>query len=132
MREERAKAVEADRLLPIKETIASLADSNQPLLSSRLADLSDLNPEELGFLDDVWGRIEPKRRRQIMHRLAELAEDNVVLSFDSIFKHHLKDQEILKLPYLPYIYLHTYTYRHLFTGIKKADPILQRSASISL
>ena len=93
MKKERAKAVEADRLLPIKETIASLADSNQPLLSSRLADLSDLNPEELGFLDGVWGRIEPKRRLQIMHRLVELAEDNVVLILGSIFKNHQQNQD---------------------------------------
>ena len=92
MRKERNRAIEDD-ILPIEQTIAGLADSNQPLLSSRLADLSDLNPEQLRFLDDVWQQIEPKRRRQIMHRLVELAEDNVVLSFDSIFKHHLKDQD---------------------------------------
>ena len=54
-----------------------MADSNQPLLSSRLSNLSDLKQEELRLLDNAWETIEPKRRQQIMHRLIELAEDNV-------------------------------------------------------
>jgi len=73
--------------------IADLADSNQPLLSSRLTDLSDLNSKQLRLLDDVWQSIEPKWQRHIMHRLVELAEDNVELNFDAIFKHCLKDKD---------------------------------------
>lgn len=62
MRKERNRIIE-DNILPVEETIAGLADSNQPLLSSKLADLSDLNREQLGLLNDIWQRIEPKRRR---------------------------------------------------------------------
>ncbi len=50
--------------LPLEETITDLANCNQPLLNSRLADLSNLNSEELGFLEQAWAVIEPKRRRQ--------------------------------------------------------------------
>ncbi len=92
MRKERNRIIEDD-ILPVEETITEMADSNQPLLSSRLADLSDLNPEQLRLLDDVWEKIEPKRRRQIIFRLVELAEDNIGLNFDAIFRHRLKDQD---------------------------------------
>ena len=79
--------------LSIKETIAELGNSDQPLLSSRLVDLSNLNSEELRFLEQVWVEIEPERRRQIVYRLVELAEDNLQLNFDSIFWNCLKDQD---------------------------------------
>ncbi len=79
--------------LSIRETIADLGNSNQSLLSSRLVDLSNLNSEELRFLEQVWVEIEPERRRQIVYRLVELAEDNFELNFDSIFWNCLKDQD---------------------------------------
>ena len=79
--------------LSIKETIADLGNSNQPLLSSRLVDLSNLNSEELRFFEQVWVEIEPERRRQIVYRLVELAEDNFELNFDSIFWNCLKDRD---------------------------------------
>lgn len=78
---------------PIEETIADLVNSDKPLLSSKLAKLSNLNPEELGVLERVWATIEPKRRRQIVSRLVELAEDDFELNFDSIFKNCLRDQD---------------------------------------
>jgi len=77
----------------IEKTIAELGDSNQLLLSAKLAELSNLHSEELGFFEQVWATIEPKRRQQIISRLIELAEDNFTLDFDSIFKHCLGDQD---------------------------------------
>ena len=78
---------------PTEETIADLRDSAKPLRSSRLVELSNLDPEELRLLEQAWTTIEPKRRRQIVYRLVELVEDNVELNFDSIFKNCLKDQD---------------------------------------
>ncbi len=79
--------------LPIEETITDLGNSSQPLRNSRLVELSNLNSEELEFFGRVWSGIEPKRRRQIIYRLVELAEDNFELNFDSIFRSCLKDQD---------------------------------------
>ncbi len=79
--------------LPIEETIADLGNSDKPLLNSRLAELSNLNSEELALFEQAWAAIEPKRRRQIMYRLVELAKGNFELDFDSIFKSRLKDQD---------------------------------------
>jgi len=79
--------------LPIEETIADLGNSDKPLLNSRLVDLSNLNSEELGVFEQAWATIKPKRQRQIMSRLIELAEDNVELNFESIFRNRSKDQD---------------------------------------
>ncbi len=79
--------------LPIEETIVELGNSDKPLLNSILTELSNLNSEELEFFKRAWAAMEPERRCQITHRLVELAEDNLELIFDSIFKHCLKDQD---------------------------------------
>jgi HEAT repeat protein len=79
--------------LPIEETIAALVDSGQPLRNSRLVDLSNLNSEELGLWEQAWANIVPKRRRQVIYRLVEMAEDNFELNFDSIFRNCLKDKD---------------------------------------
>jgi HEAT repeat protein len=79
--------------LPIEETIANLSDSAKPLLSSRLTELSNLTAPELALFEKAWQTMEPKRRRQIIYRLVELAEDNFELDFDDIFKRRLKDED---------------------------------------
>jgi len=80
-------------LLPIEETIASLADGGKPLLNSKLADLSNLTPAELDLFRKTWARVEAGRKRQIIYRLVELAEGNLELNFDSIFITCLKDKD---------------------------------------
>ena len=75
----------------VEDIIAELADSDKALVSSSLAELTDLNPEELRLFNCAWEQIEPERRQQIVNRLVELAEDNIELNFDGIFKHRLKD-----------------------------------------
>lgn len=85
--------MELERTMSIKETIADIANDNNPLRSSMLIELSDLNSAELAWLEQAWAAVSPKRRRQIVYRLVELAEDNVELDFDSVFKYCLKDQD---------------------------------------
>jgi HEAT repeat protein len=79
--------------LPIEEIITHLGNGDKPLLNSKLAELSNLNPEEMALLEKAWVSIEPKRRGQIMYRLVELAENNFELDFDDIFKSRLKDPD---------------------------------------
>lgn len=77
----------------VKKIITEIANSKKPLHNSKLADLSNLNPKELELFRSLWIAIEAKRRRQIVQRLVELAEDNLELNFDSILKYCLKDQD---------------------------------------
>lgn len=82
-------------LLPpnIKSIIEGLSDSENPLLSSDLADLSNLSPSLLDYFSQTWAKIDLDRRRKITSRLVELAEENFELTFDSIFKNLLKDTD---------------------------------------
>lgn len=77
----------------IKQIINDLADDDKPLVNSRLADLSNINNSELALLSEVWTGIALNRRRNIISRLVELAEDNFELNFDNIFKYCLKDSD---------------------------------------
>jgi len=78
---------------PVEQTIAKLVNPNTKLSDSWLTDLSILNAAGLKQLEQAWPTIELKRRRQIMYRLVELAEDNFELDFDEIFKGRLKDED---------------------------------------
>ena len=79
--------------MPAQEVIAHLGNNNRPLLNSELTELSNLSPEEMGLFKGCWPTIEVDRRRQIIHRLIDLAENNIELSFDSIFKYCMKDSD---------------------------------------
>ena len=79
--------------LPIEEILTELMDSEKPLADSWLVELSHLTPEETSLLEKAWPEVEPERRRQLMNRLAELAEANPKLDFDSIFRGRLSDQD---------------------------------------
>jgi HEAT repeat protein len=77
--------------MPVEETIIKLAGKDNPLLNSHLVELSNLNPEGMECFNSSWPGIGTERRRQIMNRLVELAEENLELNFDAIFKFCLKD-----------------------------------------
>ena len=79
--------------LSIEGTVANLANPEKLLRNSELTKLSSLGPEELRFFEQSWLTIEPKRRQQIISRLVKLAEDNLDLNFDNIFRDCLKDQD---------------------------------------
>jgi hypothetical protein len=77
----------------IKQIIDDLAINDKQLLSSELSELSNLNGPGIAFLDQVWAKIEVDRRRKIISRLLELAEENFELNFDGVFKSSLKDKD---------------------------------------
>ncbi len=79
--------------LSVEETIASLGKCDEPLSSSRLTCLSNLNSAEMALFEQAWTAIEPKQRREIVRRLVELAEGNFELNFDPIFRYCLKDED---------------------------------------
>jgi len=78
---------------PIEEILTELMDSEKPLVNSRLIELSHLTPEETSLLEKTWDRIEPKRRRQLMTLLVEMAEENAKLDFNSILCNRLNDPD---------------------------------------
>jgi HEAT repeat protein len=77
----------------LQQIIVDLANEDKPLTHASLADLSNLNGADLETFNKNWLAIKSDRRRKIIIRLVELAEDNFELNFDTIFKICLKDPD---------------------------------------
>jgi HEAT repeat protein len=77
----------------IREIIIDLQNAEKPLNNSALADLSNLDSNELLLWTEAWKGIDADRRRKIITRLTELAEENFELNYDSIFKNSLRDAD---------------------------------------
>jgi len=79
--------------LSLEKCLTDLSDEDKRLAYSRLGDLSDLSPEELELFLEAWTKIGVARRRQIMGKLLELAEEDPQLNFDDIFRACLHDPD---------------------------------------
>ena len=79
--------------MPLETYIEELTNDAGPLVTSRLLNLSDLMPEELELLRRVWPHIPVARRRRIVGMLVDLADDNLDLDFDCVFRMCLDDED---------------------------------------
>jgi HEAT repeat protein len=70
-----------------------MADAGKALVNTHLAALSDMTPAHIKDFLQVWKTTDPKRRREIVTRLKELATDSVELNFDNIFLSCLSDPD---------------------------------------
>ena len=77
----------------VKQAINDLANNDKPVQNASLAELSNLHSVELAYLSQVWSGLDVDKRRKIVSRLVDLAEENFELNFDSIFKISLKDSD---------------------------------------
>ena len=68
----------------LENYLKELRDSSKPLVAAMLVRLSDLSREEREVFSREWHEIDVARRREILERLAELAEDNLELDFDEV------------------------------------------------
>ncbi len=75
----------------LENYLKDLRDTGKPLVVSKLVNLSDLSREEMGTFRSTWHGIDVARRREIVERLVELAEDNFELDYDQIFRLCLGD-----------------------------------------
>jgi HEAT repeat protein len=84
-----------DPIMPLsaEEAVSELKNTGETVNNSTLSALSNLTPEELDLFKNMWIAIDSQRRRQIITRLVELAEDNLEFNFDSIYKYCLKDED---------------------------------------
>ena len=77
----------------IDKAIHELAESDELPDNSTLTGLSGLSPGDMRSFRATWDEITTERRTQIIRRLSELAEDNLELNFDSIFRCCLTDPD---------------------------------------
>lgn len=73
--------------------LAELADASRPVRASTLTALSALGPAETSRFLTVWPDLPDVRRRQIVVKLVQLAEDNVELNFDTVYLMALADAD---------------------------------------
>ncbi|MFC2059016.1 HEAT repeat domain-containing protein [Chloroflexota bacterium] len=79
--------------LPFEQFMAELRDTDEAVVRSKLANLSELSPEELDIFRSQWPDIDVERRRQVVGQLAELAEENLELDFDDVLRACLADTD---------------------------------------
>jgi HEAT repeat protein len=77
----------------VDNAMRELAEGEEIPDNSTLAGLSGLGPGDMSSFREVWDEFITERRIQIISRLSELAEDNLELNFDAIFRYCLTDPD---------------------------------------
>jgi len=75
------------------KNLAEISDESKRLVSSKLANLSTISPEEMPLFLESWAKMGLERRRQIAGQLVELSEEEPKLNFDDIFLACLYDTD---------------------------------------
>ncbi|MFC1963663.1 HEAT repeat domain-containing protein [Chloroflexota bacterium] len=78
---------------PFEQFMMELQDTDEHIVRSKLTNLSELSPEEIGIFRSQWSDIDAERRRQIVGQLAELAGENLELDFDEVLRACLADPD---------------------------------------
>jgi HEAT repeat protein len=68
----------------IKTLIDELLDTSKPLHPSFLYRLSDLNPNEIGKISQIWVGIPTWRRQALMEDLEQIGDGNLLMDFSAI------------------------------------------------
>ncbi len=71
--------------------IRHLLDGDNPLSSSTLSGLSDLDSSALAYFKDHWSHINVRRRRLSVSRFIELEDNDSKLDFEAVFRVLLDD-----------------------------------------
>ena len=70
-----------------------LRDTDHPISMSHLYQLSDLAGADLAALERVWSQLPVERRRNILADLSEIGEANFEVTFESVFRLGLEDDD---------------------------------------
>jgi HEAT repeat protein len=76
-----------------QDKLNGAAEKGGRVKSASLTFLSDLGSEDRGALRQAWPGLPLERRRDIVSRLAEMAEDNIELDFRHVFLNALDDAD---------------------------------------
>ncbi|MFO8036009.1 MAG: HEAT repeat domain-containing protein [Anaerolineales bacterium] len=79
--------------IPFQEVLDALLDDDHVLDPRYLYRLSDMGPQEVKRLKEIWPSISEQRRRSLLEDLEELTEANTLLSFELLFRFAIHDQD---------------------------------------
>lgn len=77
--------------MPLETYLEELTQEETPLVYGDLEQLSSLASEEMELVQEIWHRMSPERRLDLVTRLVETSEENVDMDFTPIYKLALKD-----------------------------------------
>lgn len=77
----------------LRTVLSALADAGRPVPGVGLKALANLSTGETATVQSTWRSLSPERRREAIGRLADLAEDNIDLNFDTVFVFCLEDPD---------------------------------------
>jgi HEAT repeat protein len=77
--------------MSIEETLNRL--SGNDLSDSSLAELSGLDTEQLALFEQAWATIDTEQRRWIIGQLVRMADENIELNYNVIFKNRLTEPD---------------------------------------
>ena len=77
----------------IGKAVRELAEGEEIPGNTTLTELSGLSPVDMKLFRETWNELNTERRIQTISRFMELAEDNIELNFDMIFRYCLSDPE---------------------------------------
>jgi HEAT repeat protein len=80
--------------LSVETVITALNDPDHVPPATSLAQLSNLSGNDLERVSGAFRSLSIQRRRDVIDVLADLAEDNVELSFDAVFELGLDDSDV--------------------------------------
>ncbi len=81
--------------IAIETVVEALLDEGRVFPARYLYRLSDLSPEDLRAIEEVWPRIALERRRSLLDDLQTLAEQDLLLSFEGLGRLALGDADPL-------------------------------------
>lgn len=77
----------------LEKFLEELSNSEGPIPSVKLIHLSDLGPEEMQSFVKGWSSVPAARRRKLVSMLVEMAEENVEMDYNAVFRHTLTDED---------------------------------------
>jgi HEAT repeat protein len=75
------------------QVIVELRDSASPVRHTSLIQLSGLSGTEVRDMMSSWNEIDANRRRELLDRMTELADDNIELDYSTLFRACLHDED---------------------------------------
>lgn len=85
--------MEAPRKIPFDQFIGQLLDADHPLTPNYFYRLSDLEPDEIRALSEIWTQIPQWRRQAIMEDIETLSAEDMLLSFVDLSMLALHDED---------------------------------------